>query len=357
VRCIDALAALTGQIGISGGGTNFANRSIRRRLHPDALAGERHVVRRRSFALAQMARFIQTAQDPPVEVLMVAKANPLVQMPDADRLRRAFERVPFKVVVDLFMTDTARAADLVLPATHVLEEEDLVCSSMFSPYLNHSPRIVSPAPGVIGEYELYQRLARRMGLDTYPVIPAVRFLQQTAAPLMEELGITWKALCESSVRIIDDDIPWADGRFATPSGKYEFYSAGAEADGHAPLPVFIPPAEPDHAYPLRLLSTHHRHSLHSQHFMDRRDPPRVRLHPDEARERGLHPGDAVRLQTCRGELTATAVVTPRIPPGIAQIYQGWWHHSGAVNGLTTDALSNMGENAAYFETFCQVRAL
>ncbi|MDJ0856529.1 MAG: molybdopterin-dependent oxidoreductase [Desulfobacterales bacterium] len=357
VRCIDALAALSGQIGVSGGGANFANRSIRRRLDPDALAGERHAVRQRSFPLAQMARFLESAQDPPVEVLMVAKANPLVQMPDADRLRRAVARVPFKVVVDLFMTDTARAADLVLPATHVLEEEDLVCSSMFSPYLNHSPRIVSPPPGVIGEYELFQRLARRMGLDHYPAVTPARFLQQTAQPLLEELGITWKDLLEGPVRIPGDDIPWADGHFATPSGKYEFHSARAAADGHAPLPVFIPPTAPDKSHPLRLLSTHYRHAMHSQHFMDRRDPPQIRLHPDEAGSRGLRSGDAVRLQTARGELAATAVVTPRIPPGIAQVYQGWWHHSGAVNRLTADALSTMGANAAYFETFCQVRAL
>ena len=357
VRCIDALAALTGQIGISGGGANFANRSIRRRMHPDALDSKSHAVRRRSFALPQMGRFLQSAQDPPVEALVITKANPLVQMPDIQGLRRAFERVPFKVVVDLFMTDTARAADLVLPATHVLEEEDLVYSSMFSPYLNHSPRIVSPPPGVISEYELFQRLAQRMRLAHYPVIPPIRFLQQTAAPLMDELGITWEDLRRAPVRIPDDDIPWAGGGFTTPSGKFEFFSARAAADGHPPLPVFVPPTEPDPAYPLRLLTTHYRHALHSQHFMDRDDRPAVRLHPDEARRRRVTPAGWVRLDSPRGTLVAKAMVTPRIPPGIVQIYQGWWQHSGAVNALTADTLSDMGENAAYFETYCRIQPL
>ena len=63
-----------------------------------------------------MGRFLETAQDPPVAMMMIAKANPLVQMPALNRLRRAFERVPFKVVVELFMTDTARAADLAAEA-------------------------------------------------------------------------------------------------------------------------------------------------------------------------------------------------------------------------------------------------
>jgi anaerobic selenocysteine-containing dehydrogenase len=354
VRCIDALAALSGQIGISGGGANYANRSIRRRLQPDVLNSVSHAVRRRTFPVPQMGRFLREAQDPPVEVLMIAKANPLVQVPDADNLRQAFEKVPFKVVVDLFMTDTARAADLVLPATHVLEEEDLFYSSMFSPYLNYSPRIVEPPPGVISEYALFQRLAGRMGLEHYPRMTPGAFLQETVAPLLKQREINWEELQQTPVRIPEDDIPWSDGVFATPSGKYEFYSAQAAAAGHAPLPVFIPPAGAQASYPLRLLTTHYRHALHSQHFMDQHDRPEAYLHPDEAVRVGIASGAPMRLATPRGSLVVTAVLTPRIPPGVVQIYQGWWRHSGVVNTLTDDQMSDMGDNAAYFETFCRI---
>ena len=62
----------------------------------------------------------------------------------------------------------------------------------------------------------------------------------------------------------------------------------------------------------------------------------------------------MRLESPRGALAATAVLTPRIPPGVVKIYQGWWRHSGIVNTLTGDDLSTMGENAAYFETFCRI---
>ncbi len=354
VRCIDALAALTGQIGISGGGVNFANRSIRRRMHPDVLDSERQVVRRRTFPLPQMGRFLESAQEPPVDVLMIAKANPLVQMPDIDRLRQAIQAVPFKVVVDLFMTDTARSADLVLPATHVLEEEDLVYSSMFSPYLNHSSQVVPPPPGVISEYVFFQRLARRMGLAHYPSLPPTEFLQACAAPLLASRGLEWETLKEAPLRIPEDDIPWADGRFATPSGKFEFYAARAAADGHDPLPVFIPPEAPGPAYPLRLLTTHYRHAMHSQQFMDRRERPTVRLHPQEALRQGIASDALVHLESARGTLLATAAVTSRVPPGVVQVYQGWWQHSGAINQLTGDTLSAMGENAAYFETCCRI---
>ena len=354
VRCIDALAALSGQIGISGGGANYANRSIRRRLQPDVLASQSRAVRQRTFPLAQMGRFLREAQAPPVAALMIAKANPLVQMPDAASLGQAFATVPFKVVVDLFMTDTARAADLVLPATHVLEEEDLIYSSMFSPYLNYSPQVVAPPPGVISEYTLFQRLARRMGLDHYPRLTPSAFLQQTVAPLLTQCKTSWEELQQAPVRIPEDDVPWADGDFATPSGKYEFYSAQAAAEGHAPLPVFLAPAPAQASYPLRLLTTHYRHALHSQHFMDRRDRPEAYLHPGEAHRMGIAAGTPICLESPRGSLVATAAPTPRIPPGVVQIYQGWWRQSGIVNTLTGDNLSTMGENAAYFETFCRI---
>jgi anaerobic selenocysteine-containing dehydrogenase len=354
VRCIDALAALTGQIGMSGGGANYANRSIRRRMHPDVLDSERRAVRRRTFALPQMARFLETAEDPPVTAVMIAKANPLVQMPDINRLHSALARVPFKAVVDLFMTDTARAADLVLPGTHILEEEDLVYSSMFSPWLNYSPRVVAPPPGVISEYALFQRLARQMGLDSFPDLPPAVFLQHSVRALLKSLNLTWEDLKRTPVRIPEDDIPWADGRFATPSGKYEFYAARAAADDHHPLPVYCPPAVAPPDYPLRLLTTHFRQSMHSQHFMDRRDRPRVYLHPDEAARLGVAADMPVRIESPRGAVSATAAVTPRVPSGVVQIYQGWWRHSGAVNTLTEDAMSTMGANAAYFETFCRI---
>jgi anaerobic selenocysteine-containing dehydrogenase len=354
VRAIDALAALAGQIGVSGGGANYANRSLRRRLHPDALDSERFATQRRTFALPQMARFIEHAQRPPIQALLFAKANPLVQMPDVARLRQALARVPFKVVVDLFMTDTARGADLVLPATHVLEEEDVVASSMFSPYLTYSARAVAPPEELLPEYTLFQKLAQAMGLEHYPSLTPEIFLRRAVDPLLASLGLGWQDLKAGPVRIPEDDIPWADGRFATPSGKFEFRSARAAQAGLPALPVYRPPHAPGRDYPLRLLSTHFRHGMHSQYFMDRCEKPTIRLHPTQAEALGLDDGRPVELQSPVGRLAAVLRCDPAIPPGVVQVYQGWWQHSGAVNMMTLDALSDMGDNAAYFETFCRI---
>ena len=353
VRCIDALAAMTGNIGRSGGGVNYANRAITRWI--DRSGGTpTPAPNHRTFALPRMARFIRKAADPPIDVMMVAKANPLVQMPDTRAMQAAFARVPFKIVIDMFMTDTARAADLVLPCTSILEEEDLVYSSMFSPYLNYARRAVPPPEGMLGEYELYRHLARRMALEGYPDIPARNFLADAMRPLTRQFGVTLEGLETAAFKLPDEDVPWSEGVFATPSGRYEFFSQKAMDDGGLPLPAYIPPhaAPPD--YPFRLLTPHHAHSMHSQQFAFRYDRPEAAIHPQDARKLGLKSGRIVRVASPQGHVRATLKSDPAIIPGVIKIDQGWWQHSGAVNRLTADALSDMGENAAYFESFCRV---
>jgi len=358
VRCIDALGALTGNIGRPGGGVNFANRSIAPWIDRSGGAQPcRPVPRPRTFALPRMARFIKSANDPPIRIAMFAKANPLVQMPDITALEQALARVPFKIVIDMFMTDTARAADLVLPCTSILEEEDFVYSSMFSPYLNYSSRAVAPPDGLSGEYDLYRQLARRLKLEDYPDIPARRFLENALQPLTREFGVTIRDLQTAPFKIPGADIPWRDGRFGTPSGRYEFYSARAQADGGHPLPTYVSAHTAPAGYPLRLLTPHHPHAMHSQQFAFRSDPPVASIHPQDAARHSLIPDRLVRVTSPRGHITARLKSDAGILPGIVKIDQGWWHQSGSVNRLTSDTLSDMGENAAYFESFCRIEPL
>lgn len=354
VRCIDALGALTGNIGIPGGGVNYANRGIADFIGGDLAASDQRVTRRRTFSIARLAAFLESADAPPVRFMLVSKANPLVQVPNLQRTLQAFERVPFKVVIDHFMTDTARHADLVLPCTAIMEDEDLIFTSMYSPYLNYSARAVDPPPGVRSEYDLFQELARRLNLDGFPLVPAEVFLERALQPLHAAYGLTLDQLREGCFKLPERDIPWQNGRFATPSGRYELFSARAQAAGHDPLPVFVAPPGGDPAHPLRLLTPHHRDSMHSQHFafVDRR--PTAHVHPRTVQRQGLAAGVPATVRSPLGSLRVTLHADERVAENVVMIYQGWWHQSGSVNVLTADRVSDMGEQAAYYDCFCRL---
>lgn len=356
VRCIDALGAIVGAVGKSGGGVTYANRSIIHYLGGPLKESRKHVLSRRTFPAGQLGAFLESAHDPPIDCIFVAKANPLVQAPDIQRTTSAFEKVPFKVVIDQFLTDTARHADLVIPATTILEEADFIFSNMSNPFLQYSRQVVEPDEEMLGEYELFDLLARRLGVAAYPRMDRESFFEATLAPLTAAFGIDMEGLKNAPFRIPGSEIPWRDGRFATPSGKYELYSETARADGQNPLPAFTPPEPGPPGYPLRLITPHARESLHSQHFAFVDGPPVLHLNPLAISARGLVEGKKAMVATEKGRILATVKSNRGVDPGAAMIYQGWWRKNGAVNLLVGDLLSDMGEQAAFYECFCRVEA-
>lgn len=357
VRSIDALGAITGAIGRSGGGVTYANRSISRYLGGPVAESATRVPDRRSFPVGKLAAFLESDPRPPIECACVVKTNPLVQAPEVQRTTAAFKAIPFKVVFDLFMTDTARHADLVIPATTIFEEADFVYTNMFSPYLQYSRRVVDPDEGMLGEYDVFGLLARRLGLAAYPRMDRENFFKAVLAPLMQAFDVDMERLKQAPFRIPGGEIPWRDGRFATPSGQYELYSRAAAADGHSPLPSFIPPEPAPADYPMRLITPHAGTSLHSQHFAFVEGPPILHLNPETMAETGLTQGEAARIATEKGSLRVRVKAHGGLDRSTAMIYEGWWHKNGAVNRLVGDDLSEMGEQAAYYETFCRVEAM
>jgi anaerobic selenocysteine-containing dehydrogenase len=354
IRCIDALGAITGNIGISGGGVNYANRFMAQFIKGELAKSEGAVSKRRVFSLPRFSEFLETAGDPPVKGIFITKANPLVQMPDTNRAKAAFAGIDFKVVIDMFMTDTARHADIVLPCTSILEEEDIVVTSMFSPCLNYSHRAVSPPAGIIGEYDFFRQLAKTMGLDSYPDIDRVTFLKRAVKPLEEQFGIKWDRIREHPITLPGNRVPWKDHQFLTPSGKYELYSQKAAADGFSPIPVFSGPSKPPAAYPLRLLTPHARQSMHSQHFAFTDRVPVAYLCNRSLETFRLKAGKKALLSSKTGSLKVRVAADDGVHPDTVVVFQGWWNKSGSVNVLTEIRVSDMGNNAAYNECFCRI---
>ena len=355
VRCIDALGALTGNIGIGGGGVNYANHCHSEFIGGDLKQSKTLARNRRTFSITNFAGYLENENDPPIKCVLISKANPLVQGPDINRTIRAFSAVDFKVVIDMFMTDTARLADLVLPCTSVLEEEDVIFTSMFSPYLNYSAKAVEPPEGVISEYDFFMTLARYMKITDYPYVPRDKFLQNAIQPMIERFGVGLQDLKKRRHFCLPGrEIPWQNGAFATPSGKYELYSESALNDGQHPLPTFVAPEKGDTAYPLQLLTPHLKESLHSQHFLSVDEKPRAFLHSRTLREQHLKDGDSASVRSCRGELAVRVQGDDHLAEDVVVVYQGGWHKSGSVNFLTSAGTSEMGEQAAYYDCFCRI---
>lgn len=366
VRAIDALAALSGNIGIPGGGASYVNFRITRYLDHDYISGADLNPRNRYYPKGQLAGVLKDFQDPPVAFVYNSRANPLVQVPGGSDLIRAFERVPFKVTAEFFMTDTAAASDLVLPATYFLEEEDLYFNSMGHQYLTYGPKVVEPAGECRSEYEIFKELACRLGIENFTAAgeSADDLLAGGMKPLTDATGIDLESLKETGPLLFPggDDIPWADRKFETGDGQYHFYSEAAEDESGDALPRYREPVELsdrslyEEGYHYWFVTPHPGDSIHSIHRLpDRQKTPEAYIHPQTAAENKIKNGDFVRVSSKRGSIETNCIISERVPPGAVMVYEGWWLNSGAaVNNLTADRLTDMGAQAAYYDCLCRI---
>lgn len=367
VRCIDALAAITGNIGIPGGGVNYCHQHWRGFFQD--ISGKELAAAQRELPWPRLAQAILEANDPPVKSIVVTRSNPVTQLPNTAKVLEAFETMDFVVVVDQFMTDTAQMAHLVLPCTHFLEDEDVVYSS-WSNYLFHAAPAVEPLGQCKPDYQIFNELAGIMNLPGFPQHTPEDWLEYALAPAASAHGITLDKLRSGPVHHPGiAPVAWANKQFATPSGKYELYSEKAAREGNNPLPRYVEPAQspvstPElaAAYPLRLVSSHHRDFLHTQfqnldekHFTSL---PEVEIHPEAAAARGIAQGDEVIVISPQGQMKGRAKLTDRVRRDLIQVFQGrWLQHGGGINLLTPDIEPDLGLGAPYYDCLCQVEKL
>ncbi len=356
VRAIDALGAITGKIGQKGCGINYAAKAAAPFAYNVEKQSRKQIRQTRSFPVARLGEYLDEAKDPAIKAIIVAGGNPLTQSPDLKRTAAAFSRIKLKVVFDHFMTDTARHADIVLPAATSFEQDDIFITSMYSPIINYSSKAVEPPCDVMPEFEFYLKLAHLMGMDNLGFSSSDTYLETSIQPLLANLGISYQDLKKQDqyIRLKSSLIPWEKGQFETASGKYELYSETAQKDGLSPLPEFIAPMTADRQFPLRLLTCHTRDSLHSQGFAFVDDLPTVYINGQTAAQCGLVHGQKARVVGKNAAIETILVVSEDIIDNTAFMHQGWWHKSGAVNFLTDPVISDMGEQAAYYDSFCRI---
>lgn len=350
VRCIDALSAISGNIGIKGSGAIYSQKSIGEYTGQTLKDSLKYKKVFNTYKKAKLGEFLnQNWQN--IDFMYITKANPLVQAPDVNEIEKGFKKIKFKLGIDLFMTDTMKACDLILPATTIMEEEDFLYSSMYSPYLGYSEGFLDH--NLIGEFELLKILAKKLDIKTYPSWDKETFFKYEFKSLMKKFDVNYETL-KSNTFYIKQETPWKDFVFETPSKKFEFVSQRAKEDGHSDIIDYKPCYIEDKK--LRLLTTHIPNSINSQSFKDVFDLPNFYFSNETIKKLNLKEDEEVYIYNKKGKIKG--IIKEKIMANdVVMVYQGYWSNSGRVNELTESFNSNMGDQAAYYDTFCFVEKI
>ena len=337
-RAVACLPALTGNLGVPGGGLGPRHGSA---AHGQALASVVALDRRPpgDYVPNQMARVTEALLERRVRALLLLGTDMLSSFADAGRVSEGLALTDLVVSYDLFLNDTARqCADVVLPATSWLEETG--CKST-NTHLYLMPQVLEPPGETRSVTWILRELARRLGLaEFFPwqsdegpidaILDHPSTGHATVAALRAEGGIR-------ALRI--SHVAHPDLKFPTPSGKVEFYSERAQSLQLPPLPVYE--ALPASPYPLafrqgRTLTAFHGFYDHGRALptLAEADPePSLWISPEDAAQRGIEDGAAIHLYNERGEFSARARVTRKIPPGAVWMRDGWEGLNRLTSGL------------------------
>jgi anaerobic selenocysteine-containing dehydrogenase len=360
VRCIVALPALVGAWARPGGGLLGSTGGSQ--------AFDTSVVTREDFQprptrLVNMNRLghaLGELDSPRVMAMVVYAANPAAVTPDQEAVLRGLSREDlFTVVHERYLTDTARYADVLLPATTALEHDDLYCS-----YGQYVIQRTTPAIPPVGEswsnWDLFRRLATEMGLPQ-------PFFRQTARDLVDALlarpsplreGIDAEAL--EAGKGVELALPaGAKARFRTPSGRVEIENPRQRH----PLPRWLPSHEEDGELPFRLVTGASVWGLNSSfrerpELVRREGGPKLLVNPDDAATRGLA-GPWVVAWNGLGSATFELCVTDRAPRGVV-VAEGvpWLSHvpgGRTVNALTSQRLTDEGAGSTFYDNRVDLR--
>lgn len=330
--------------------------------------------------------------DPPITALMVYNSNPMVVCPEQAKVAAGLARDDlFTVVSDHVLTDTARYADIVLPATTQLEQLDVMFSWGHF-YVSLNTPAIAPLGEAVSNTELFRRLAARMGFDepcfgrTDEEMVAEAF--DWSAPAMA--GITVDSLRSTgwarlNLPSADEYAPHAEGNFPTPSGKVEFRSSLAADVGNFvvplfrqgsnefqpggvvdPLPHYVPPRETaDSGYRLNLISPKSHAYLNSSagdqaHQRRVQGEPALTIHPRDAEERSLTDGQYVRVFNDRGSFVVLARVSDEVAPGVVVCPMGAWPKNSkeyaTVNAVNPFVFADLGNAPTFSDTRVEVAA-
>lgn len=343
VRALDALCALSGNIGIRGGGVSFYYK--RRGAFDTSFLSKKPA---RTLCEPLLGREILGATNPPVRAVWVTAANPVDMLPDSAAVARAIETRELVVVVDSFLTSTARRATLVLPTTTLLEDDDIM-GAYGHHWLGASRPVVERPLGALSDLEVVQEVAKRIdahsGNGTTGIYPGLAGdaaeWKKRVLRRIEPMGVTLERLARESVRNpLVGEVLWPDRKFRTANGRMNLIHT-------IPSP---PPDEPE--YPLWLFSNSTEKSQSAQWAGQHPEYVSARCHPDAVA--GFHDGDVVIIESAIGRMRARLRFDDGQRKDVVIVPKGGhFDRDACANALVRARTTDAGEGAAYLD--CRVR--
>lgn len=338
IRAIDALCAISGNIGVEGGGVSQGFEEYGpydQQYWGDGLNPER-----RTLLMPKIGQEILEADNPKIRMIYVTASNPVCMAPNSQKVAQAFKNMEFIVYSGHFMDDTAEMAHVFLPATTFLEEQDVMASYGHN-YVGPVNRAIEPVGSCRSEFHMFVELAKRFPFAHQFCKTSDEWLFDICAPIRSQ-GFSMGELNHGPFRIPEPMAPYLDKTFPTLSGKYEFMT---DFDSDA-----FPPPNPDYPYTLLTVASHH-HICSERTLSDHTPLPEVILHPEEARKLGIMDNQPVMVTSPVGRIKALLHTDSSMRKDCLVTIRGGWIKAGhGLNRLTTDMSSTVGNGTPYYET-------
>ena len=367
-RAAYALAAITGNVGISGGNSGVSNGATGRAGIKSLPIGKNPIDSKVASPLLAdlLARGTEGGYPADIRMIYSSGGDLFNQCPNAGKIAASLDKVEFIVAQDHFLTPTARLADIVLPATTFWERNDVHTPwAGAGHYAIYMRQAIEPMYECRNDIDIFDDLSRRVGINGYNDKSEAQWLTELTADAVDdfekftEQGVARFPAPADAVAFMPQIRDHQ--KFGTPTGKIEIYSTVLAATPNPyglgvipPIPTWFAPDDDTQRFPLSLCTPKSRartHSIHgNQPHLARVDPDTVWMHPGDAATRGILDGQRVRVFNDIGATFLPAQVTNRIAPGVVSIKEGAWYspgagnadHQGSANVLTTDRAAPCG---------------